>query len=106
VLDPNVTSGYIEIPTSTSYSISWGPLAVWVSGERGWYEIGSPSPQFAQIYTQMREAITLYYELLEVFEDLNADLEDYYAAPKNKRKRMQIPTVSLDDVLLKVGTSP
>jgi hypothetical protein len=104
VLDPTVTSGYIEIPNSTMYSISWGPLAIWVNGERGWFEICSPSPQFAEIFKQMQEAITLYYAILESFEDLKVDWEEYHAAPKNKRKRMQKPSVTLDDVLFKVGT--
>jgi len=106
VLDPEVTSGYIEITNSTLYSISYGPLAVWVSGERGWFELVSPSPQFAEIHMQIREAVTLYYEILEVFEDLEDDLEDYHAAPKQKRKRMQKPTVSLDEVLLKARKPP
>lgn len=103
VVDPDVTSGYIEIQNSTMYSISYGPLAVWVSGACGWFELVSPSPQFAEIHNQMREAVTLYYEILDVFAVLEAKLEEYHAAPKNKRKRMQKPTVTLDEVLLKVG---
>lgn len=102
VVDPNIASGYIEIHNSTMYSISYGPLAIWVSGQCGWFEIGSPSPKFAEICSQMREAVTLYYEILQVFEDLEADLEEYHNAPERERKRMQKPTVTLDELLLKV----
>lgn len=106
VVNPNVYSGYVEIHGASLYSISYGPLAVWVGGRCGWFELVSPSPQFEQIFAQMREAVTLYYEILTVFESLEAELEEYRATPKNKRKRMRVPTVNLDEVLLKVGKIP
>lgn len=106
VVDPSIASEYIEIQNSTMYSISYGPLAVWVSGECGWFEIVSPSLKFAETYSQMREAVTLYYEIYQVFEDLEADLEGYYATPERERKRMQKPIVTLDEMLLKVENPP
>lgn len=101
VVDHNVQSGYVEIQGATMYSISYGPVAVWVAGVCGWFEI-SPSPQFEETYNQMREAIGLYYEILEVFELHKAELKDYQKTEKSKKKRMREPTVDLDEVLFKV----
>jgi hypothetical protein len=106
VVDPDVHSGYIEIQGATMYSISYGPLAVWVGGRCGWFELVSPSLKFEEIYNQMREAVTLYYEILTVFESLEAELEEYRGTAKNKRKRIKAPSVNLDEVLLKVGNTP
>ncbi|OIW29944.1 hypothetical protein CONLIGDRAFT_714399 [Coniochaeta ligniaria NRRL 30616] len=105
LVNPDVNSGYIEIQGATMYSISYGPLAVWVGGGCGWFELVSPAPQFEEIYDQMREAVTLYYEILTVFESLEAELEEYRATEKNKKKRMRKPTVNLDEVLLQYAVA-
>lgn len=75
---------------------------LWVSGECGWYEI-HPSAKYKAIYEDILEAIQLYHVIFSVFESLDAAEEEYRAAPKSKRKRMNKPTVDLDEILLKVG---
>jgi hypothetical protein len=41
---------------------------IWVSGKAGWYEI-VPSAAYLQIYNKMCEAATLYYHIMDIYED-------------------------------------
>jgi hypothetical protein len=105
VINPRVKSAYVEIQGSMMYSIAVDPVVVWCGGACGWYEI-RPSAQFEEIYEQMREAIVLYYAILDVFEASAEALEVYRQMPKSQRKRMREPTIDLDEVLLKVDIYP
>ncbi|KAH6840812.1 hypothetical protein B0I37DRAFT_438240 [Chaetomium sp. MPI-CAGE-AT-0009] len=89
----SVKTAYIEIPHSDRYSIGDGPLVLWVSGAAGWFEI-RPSPEYQQMYDQVREAITLYYSAFEVYEA-------YVGACANKKKARRPRPPSLDDIFLR-----
>lgn len=39
---------------------------VWAGGRCGWYEIRPPSVEYTPIYTRMAEAVSLYYNMLDV----------------------------------------
>lgn len=89
-------SAYIEIPLSHSYSIGYGPWpAVWASGKAGWYEI-TPAPEYEAMYESVCEGITLYYKVMDAYQDQRDGL------PKGKRhKAYQMP---IERLLLKVRT--
>ncbi|KAK3308042.1 uncharacterized protein B0T15DRAFT_508558 [Chaetomium strumarium] len=89
----SVKSGYIEIPHSEEYSISDGPLAFWVTGASGFFEI-RPSRIYQPMYDQMIEAITLYYSALEVYDEYEKQ-----CGQKKKRNWPSPPT--LDDIFLR-----
>ncbi|KAB5575820.1 hypothetical protein GE09DRAFT_605637 [Coniochaeta sp. 2T2.1] len=105
LVDPRVHSGYIEIEGATLYSIGWGPLSVWVGGTSGWFELRTPSPQFEAIFAEIHEAITLYYELLTIFENSRDNMEEYQQV-KGRKKRVKEPApLDLDTVLLKYAVA-
>ncbi|KAL2016698.1 hypothetical protein VTK56DRAFT_3161 [Thermocarpiscus australiensis] len=90
---PSLKSAYIEIPHSDRYSIGDGPLALWVSGASGWFEI-RPSLEYMPMYNQIREAITLYYGVFDVYEA-------YEKACGHKKKANWPKPPTLDQVFLK-----
>lgn len=106
VVNQGVQSGYfcIEIADSVMYAMDYPPV-VWISGRSGWFEL-KPSRQYEEMYSQMCEAITLYYEIRAVFQSYEASVADYRRKPKSERKRIREPTINLDDVLLEVDTPP
>lgn len=93
VVRPTVRSAHIEIPFSDLYSIGDGPIALWVSGASGWFEI-QPSAKYQAMYDQAREAIAFYYCALVVHETYNDACRG-----KKKARRPNPPT--LDDIYLK-----
>jgi hypothetical protein len=91
VVRPSVKTGYIEIAPSSLYSIGDGPLALWVSGASGWFEI-KPSAKYQRMYDEVVEAMTLYYSAFEV----------HHAYMKAcRRKGRKPPPPPLDKVFLK-----
>ncbi len=93
VVQQNVASGYIEISHSDQYSISDEPVALWVSGAAGWFEI-RPSTKYWPIYSQVHSAIDLYYSAFVAYETWNEACE---GRPKSQRPKP--PT--FDDIYLK-----
>lgn len=91
---PSLKSAHIEIAHSDRYSIGYGPIALWVSGASGWFEI-RPSPKYEPMYSQIREAITLYYGVFDAYEA--------YESTKKRQRRAPPPT--LDQVFLKYAVS-
>lgn len=89
-------AAYIEIPLSHSYSIGYGPWpAVWASGKAGWYEI-NPAPEYEAMYESVCEGITLYYKIMDAYQDQWNKLQ------KGKRhKAYQMP---IETLLFKVRT--
>ncbi|KAM7223428.1 hypothetical protein V8F06_001305 [Rhypophila decipiens] len=90
----------IEITGSDRYSIGYAPTAFWVSGTAGWFEI-NPSPEYAAMYKEVQEAITLYYSVIMVYEDYQELCEGL--SEKNKKKKKTAPPLppppTLDDIL-------
>lgn len=86
-------SAHIEISQSQRYSFGDGPLTLWVSGAAGWFEI-RPSLQYQAMFGQIREAVTLYYGVLDVYEAYNSA-----CGAKKKAKRPPPPT--LDQIFFK-----
>lgn len=88
----------IEICQSERYSIGYDPLTLWVSGAAGWFEI-VPSPKYEAMYSQIREAVTLYYEVLDVYDKHQNALR----AKKKSKKSLAAPT--LDDIFFKYAVA-
>ena len=104
VADPHVHSGYIQIEGATLYSIGW-PLSVWVGGRSGWFKLVTPAAQFQGIFAEIGEAITLYYEILAVFEDFRDNVEEYVKAKSKKKRVKELTPLDLDTVLLKYAVA-
>lgn len=81
---------YIQILDCQGFSIGSGPITVWASGQSGWFEI-RPSEAYQAMYNNMTEAITLYYFLTELYEDLKA-----------RAQRGSHKSLSIDKILFKV----
>ncbi|GAB1315041.1 hypothetical protein MFIFM68171_05251 [Madurella fahalii] len=92
LVKPNVKSAYIEISHSERYSIGDGPITLWISGLAGWFEI-RPSLKYQPMYSQIREAITLYYGIFEAYEKYNK-------ACGHKKKSKRPPPPTLDEIFL------
>lgn len=90
VVKPSLRSAYIEIQYSTQYSVGDGPIALWVSGAAGWYEL-QPSVKYQPMYDRIREAMILYYSALEVY----AEHAEEHA---RKKKGSRLPQPDLDEV--------
>lgn len=88
----NVKSAYVEIPCSERYSIGDGPVTLWVSGAAGWFEI-RPSVRYEPMFTEIREAITLYYSALVVYEQYNT-------ACRGKKKATRPSPPTFDNIFL------
>ncbi|KAK3897556.1 hypothetical protein C8A05DRAFT_38890 [Staphylotrichum tortipilum] len=93
LVQQTVSSGYIEISHSDQYSISDEPVALWVSGAAGWFEI-KPSTKYWPVYSQVHSAIDLYYSAYVAYETYNEACEG-----KPKAQRPKPPT--FDDIYLK-----
>ncbi|KAL2760630.1 hypothetical protein ACRALDRAFT_1053715 [Sodiomyces alcalophilus JCM 7366] len=79
-------STYIEIRNCATYSVGIGEGAektpcVWAGGRCGWYEIRPPSVEYTPIYTKMAEAVSLYYNML----DVHMAFEEPYRRKKGKK---------------------
>ncbi|KAK3944171.1 hypothetical protein QBC46DRAFT_375569 [Diplogelasinospora grovesii] len=96
---PNVKSAYIEISRSERYSIGYGPVTLWVSGAAGWFEI-IPAPKYEAMYSQIQEAITLYYGVLDVYDQ-------YLRACRKKQKKSKKTPIppTLDDIFFKYAVT-
>ncbi|KAK0727266.1 hypothetical protein B0T26DRAFT_640010 [Lasiosphaeria miniovina] len=94
----NSISVPIEICQSERYSIGYDPLTLWVSGAAGWFEI-VPSPKYEAMYSQISEAVTLYYEVLDVYDKH----QNTSRAKKKSRKSLAAPT--LDDIYFKYAVA-
>lgn len=97
VRNPATKSAYIEIPSSAMYSVGWFDdnerAAVWCGGKSGWFEI-HPAPEYRAMDDTVREGITLYYMLLDIYTDARD------RAGKSKRdKALMMP---VEDLLKKV----
>jgi hypothetical protein len=93
VVKPSVKSAYIEISQSQRYSFGDGPVTLWVSGAAGWFEI-RPSLKYQPMFSQVREAITLYYGVFDVYET-------YIRACGGKKKSKRPSPPTLDQIFLK-----
>lgn len=86
---------YIEIPTSVMYSIGYGPWPVaWAGGRAGWFEI-NPGKEYAAMFEEICDGITLYYSLMDVYTEA---MESYIKTKQYKALQMPI-----QDLLFKVG---
>lgn len=94
VRNPSHRASYIEIPANTIYSVGYGPWpVVWAAGKAGWFEI-NPAPEYEVTYEAVCEGITLYYELMSVYDRAKG------RASKTKRqKALQMP---IEKLLFKV----
>lgn len=100
VIKPRTKSGYIEIATSHSYSVGLVddyPVA-WVSGEAGWFEITTPSSRYKANHDAILEAITLYYDVMMVYEGLKGS--------KSAQGRQKVfKRTDLNEIFYKVSPS-
>ncbi|KAK3359688.1 hypothetical protein B0T25DRAFT_588478 [Lasiosphaeria hispida] len=97
LLKPNIKSASIEIKESTHYSMGYGDLALWVSGEAGWFEI-RPAPEYEAMYLEICEAITIYYEALDIYDKYEKACAPKKSKKKSKKPPPQPPT--LDDIFI------
>ncbi|KAG7131110.1 hypothetical protein HYQ46_009755 [Verticillium longisporum] len=66
-------SAYIEITDCVRYSVGIAEgeeksPCVWAGGKCGWFEIRPPSIDYTPIYNKMAQAVSLYYNMLEVHD--------------------------------------
>ena len=97
VVKPNTKSAYLEISRSERYSIGYNPIALWVSGAAGWFEI-VPSPEYEAMYSEIQEAITLYYSVMESYEVYNEARE-----LQRKKKKSPPPAPGIEEILFDVS---
>ena len=81
---------YIEISNCQGFSMGYGPITLWASGQSGWFEI-QPSAKYEAMYRKMAEGIDLYYFVTELYESL-----------KKKSQFNSKKTLAIDQILLKV----
>ena len=66
-----------------------------------------PSERYRETYKEIEEAIALYYSVMEIYEEHDAQVEEYLAAPRRKREKMFAPEkLTLDTIFLKASSSP
>ncbi|KAK0720085.1 hypothetical protein B0H67DRAFT_484222 [Lasiosphaeris hirsuta] len=100
LLKPNIKSASIEIKKSSRYSMGYGELALWVSGEAGWFEI-RPAPKYEAMYLEICEAITLYYEALDVYDKYEKECARKKRKKQGKSGKGALPQPpTLDDIFL------
>ncbi|KAK3995093.1 hypothetical protein QBC44DRAFT_378911 [Cladorrhinum sp. PSN332] len=87
----SVKSALIEVENCWKYSMGDDPIAFWVSGPCGWYEI-RPSAKYQLIYKEIMEAINLYYGIFVAYE------KHKKARKRRKGKKLDPPT--LDQLFL------
>ncbi|KAK4189624.1 hypothetical protein QBC35DRAFT_379721 [Podospora australis] len=95
LLRSSFKSGNIEVTGSNLYAISDVPVALWVSGPCGWFEI-QPSRRFQAMYDQVLEAVNLYYGVFSVYLDHQRLCRERRAI---KQRKPDPPT--LDEIFLK-----
>lgn len=100
VIKPNTKTAYLEISKSERYSIGYDPIALWVSGAAGWYEI-VPSPEYEAMYAEIQEAIKLYYSVMESYEAHN-EMRDL----QKKKKKTPPPAPEIEEILFDVRPTP
>ena len=81
---------YIEIPNCQGFSIGSGPITLWALGQSGWLEI-RPSEKYQKTYDKMTEAISIYYFLTSLYEEM-----------RHLGRKGSNVTWSIDKILLKV----
>lgn len=96
VVRSSLKSAHVEVQGSTRYSIGIGPYpVVWASGEAGWFEI-RPARRYEATYNQMCQAISLYYAVMDVYDEI-------WATKGKGKRRQELAKVKIDDVLFKVS---
>ncbi|KAI6382204.1 hypothetical protein MCOR25_000794 [Pyricularia grisea] len=90
---PRCNSVYVQIPKCSMFSMGYGPLTLWAWSIGGWMEI-KPSKVYRETYFNMFEAITLYWEIMAAYQDLEE---------RNKRKsksaiRQTLLNARLDEI--------
>ncbi len=94
-------SAYIEIVASKRYAIGYGPVSFWVSGDAGWYEI-RPAPKYETMYSEILEAIVLYYEVMGACETHDEMVKSARTKRKGKGGRTPPPPITIDQIFLQV----
>lgn len=65
-------AAYVEIPSSSMYSVGWvndtEEAVIWSAGKSGWFEI-CPASEYRAMYDTVCEGVTLYYLLQQIYED-------------------------------------
>ncbi|KAK4225490.1 hypothetical protein QBC38DRAFT_263439 [Podospora fimiseda] len=89
LVNRNIKTALIEVENCTKYSMGDDPVAFWVSGPCGWYEI-RPSVKYQRVYNEILEAINLYYGIFVAYEK--------YEKTRKKKKKTNPPT--LDELFL------
>ncbi|TPX13461.1 uncharacterized protein E0L32_006191 [Thyridium curvatum] len=94
----SLKSAHVEVQGSTRYSIGIGPYpVVWASGEAGWFEI-RPARRYEATYNQMCQAISLYYAVMDVYDEI-------WATKGKGKRRQELAKVKINDVLFKYAVS-
>ncbi|KAK8065622.1 hypothetical protein PG997_012369 [Apiospora hydei] len=92
-------SAWIEIPTSTTYSIGVKEddiPVIWAQGNSGWFEI-APSDRYASMANTMFEAVTLHYNIIAQYEaELDRAIDEEEKKPRSKQKKLQLKDITLD----------
>ncbi|KAK8058735.1 hypothetical protein PG994_009183 [Apiospora phragmitis] len=92
-------SAWIEIPTSTSYSIGVKDddiPVIWAQGNSGWFEI-SPSDKYTPTVNNMFEAVTLHYNILAQYEaELERAKDEEKKKPGSKQRKLRFKDIILD----------
>lgn len=90
-------SAYVQIPSSTMYSIGWledsEDAVSWSGGKSGWFEI-QPAAEYRAMNDTVCEGITLYYFLLDSYTDAQSRA--------GKSKRDQALLMPVKELLKKV----
>ncbi|KAG0648863.1 hypothetical protein D0Z07_4976 [Hyphodiscus hymeniophilus] len=80
---------YLEVAKCESFSIGDNPVTLWALGQSGWLEI-QPSEPYQKVYTNMIEAISIFYFVTDLYEK-----------ERRKKKASKYPPLSMDKILLK-----
>ncbi|KAM7188325.1 hypothetical protein V8F20_010608 [Naviculisporaceae sp. PSN 640] len=99
LVNPAIRTAYIEIKGSDRYSIGYDPTTLWLSGSAGWFEI-VPSPEYEAMYREVQDGITLYYSVIEVYEE-----HEQLCAKRKKAKKGPPPPPTLDDILFRYANT-
>lgn len=70
VLDKSTKSVEIAVQHVTRFSyaeLEDGDIVIWAAGRAGWFEF-HPSPQYAETYEAMEEAVRLLYFVTDIHE--------------------------------------
>lgn len=89
MFDKKLNGQYIELPSCETFSIADEPVIIWALGFSGWLEI-RPSEKFQRMYSKMVEAVSIYFFIRDLHE--------------KQRHKKKAKTLSLEKVLLKVGS--